>query len=398
MSLQMAAFYRRNFFHGPRYQGINRIISWSDQGVEAEVSALAGPPFFSGDGVEKFMLPVTALDCAGQLSAWWLHQAWGRGDFGIYPFALERYRQHRPLWSGHTPLRCQLKAVFENGVLEGSLRLSDGEGHLLAGLEGYRLRYVQYSPRMQALFVRPADHAALSRPWLQDQAGLVVRRVDDLDWDFLSTGQGIWQRMLANLYLSREEREEFYTMSQNGPRRAQWLLGRLAAKEAAGIWLENKGIIRPAPADLRVAGDENGRPELRWAVPDEDRSLPRITISHCGTVAVAAAGEPEHALGLDYENAAVSKPGPWLREAFTQAELSLAKSGDDQELLALWCAKEAAAKALGLGLRGGPTAFRITTWDAGSGRARVKSPDGELAVRIWRKGSEVLALCGADAG
>ena len=62
----------------------------------------------------------------------------------------------------------------------------------------------------------------------------------------------------------------------------------------------------------------------------------------------------------------MSKPGPWLREAFGPSETSLTSDGEPRELLALWSAKEAAAKALGQGLQGG--AGRVSGDRLGPGR------------------------------
>ena len=111
--------------------------------------------------------------------------------------------------------------------------------------------------------MRPAGQVELARARHQDGDGPVLRRVDAFDWDLLSSGQGIWQRMLAHLYLGREEREAFYGLPETGPRRAQWLLGRMAAKEAVRAWLKNSCKQNPNPADIRIDASEAGRPRAR---------------------------------------------------------------------------------------------------------------------------------------
>lgn len=394
-SAEAAGFYQKHLFHGPRYQGIMSLGDCSPSGLSARVIALAGPAVFAGTGPERFMLPVSALDCAGQMAAWWLRQIKGRENFGIYPFALESFQQNAPLWRGPVLLECRLTPRFEHGVLEASLEMRGEDGRVLARLAGYRLRYVQFSPAMQDLFVRPAGQAQPAKAWHEDPEGPVLRRVDAFDWDLLSSGQGIWQRMLAHLYLGRGERQTFYILPESGPRRAQWLLGRMAAKEAVRAWLKKNSDQISAPADIKIDSTDSGRPRAAWAGGGENEALPSLSISHCGAVAVAAADEPGAALGLDYENAAVSKPDSWLGEAFSPGETALANDGDPKELLALWCAKEATAKALGQGLQGGPTAFRVTAWDREAGLVRVKHQGRELTVRLWQEGSEVLALCRA---
>lgn len=76
-------------------------------------------------------------------------------------------------------------------------------------------------------------------------------------------------------------------------------------------------------------------------------------------------------------------PDALIRVALAPGELALAERLAAQEgtglpaaLTALWCAKEAAAKAAGTGLGGRPRDWR-TTGDPGSGELTVLSPDGQ---------------------
>src|SRR3546814_13753004 len=69
----------------------------------------------------------------------------------------------------------------------------------------------------------------------------------------------IWKRMLAHMMLSRAERQQFYALPAQGPRREEWLMGRLAAKDAARDWYRLNAGVELTPADRseeRRAGKE----------------------------------------------------------------------------------------------------------------------------------------------
>jgi len=139
-----------------------------------------------------------------------------------------------------------------------------------------------------------------------------------------------------------------------------WLLGRLAAKAAAGRrW-------RLSPAEVEIKSGPEGRPlSLRDSAP-----VGFISLSHTrGAALAAAAGRP---VGVDLE--------PWSRPfsdrawtwSFTPGERRLADSGGFfPARLALWCAKEAAAKSWGRGLLNHLPRVRVAEADWPAGRLTV---------------------------
>ncbi|MEJ8641396.1 4'-phosphopantetheinyl transferase superfamily protein [Streptomyces sp. MS1.HAVA.3] len=106
----------------------------------------------------------------------------------------------------------------------------------------------------------------------------------------------------------------------------------------------------------------------------------RLSIAHKDRIAVALA-HPSLPVGIDVEPVA-SDPDALIRIALGPDELRLAErlaahdaTGLPAALTALWCAKEAAAKAEGSGLGGRPRDWRVTE-DPDTGALLVKSPDG----------------------
>src|SRR5205085_11381615 len=69
----------------------------------------------------------------------------------------------------------------------------------------------------------------------------------------------------------------------------------------------------------------------------------------------------------------------------------------EDRLLRMWCAKEAAAKQLGVGLGGSPERFDVRFVDAGLGRARVDFEGAAVNVDIVRDGRAVIAIAAEAA-
>jgi phosphopantetheinyl transferase len=147
--------------------------------------------------------------------------------------------------------------------------------------------------------------------------------------------------------------------------------------------LEARHGLRLSPSDVEVLPDAEGRP-VPGGAWTRDVPAPVLSLSHAGGVAVAVVGNAAAAgVGVDVEQA--GRLGDDAdRVAFTDAEqallASLGEEGREAWRLRLWCAKEAVAKAVGLGLLGGPRAFEAEGLDAAAGTVRVR-PSGEVAAR-----------------
>jgi phosphopantetheine--protein transferase-like protein len=134
--------------------------------------------------------------------------------------------------------------------------------------------------------------------------------------------------------------------------------------------------LRLAPADVEIVTDERGRPEVRGAWASRLGVTPAVSISHSNGVAVAlAALERDRLLGIDIESVSRRRPG-FEKVAFTAQERQIVDAlAEDQRLewyLRLWCAKEAAGKALGRGLADGLHAFEVKTAELDDGAVRLE--------------------------
>jgi 4'-phosphopantetheinyl transferase len=158
-------------------------------------------------------------------------------------------------------------------------------------------------------------------------------------------------------------------------RRADWRLGRFAAKAAVAVWLG----VHPAEVEIQAAPD--GAPEA-WL---EGRPAGVcLSLSHRAGRALAVVGEAGAALGCDLE---VIEPRSqaFVNDWLAPPERALvARAGGRRDLVAnlLWTVKEAAAKGRREGLR-------LDVRDA------VADIDGlDAAIPGWRR----LAVTWADGG
>ena len=179
--------------------------------------------------------------------------------------------------------------------------------------------------------------------------------------------------MLAYQILSPEERAAFNRQKLPPVALADWLLGRLAAKEAVRAQLKHGGCH----ADTEIRNDAEGRPEA-WI---DDKRAADISLAHKTFEAVAVAAMPGEFRGLGIDCEPLDPlPAEVLADAFTDAERKVFASAGDVTAWsrAGWGAKEAAGKALGRGVLGGPRNVVIESVDQKT-RSLTLSLRGQMA-------------------
>ncbi len=168
-------------------------------------------------------------------------------------------------------------------------------------------------------------------------------------------------------------------------RRAEWLLGRTAAKSVVAQALRDAIPRAWPPEALEIASAPSGMPFARLAPEAEpvagfapgDRLPVTITISHTAGHALCAAawtapspGEAPlpRALGVDLALVEHRSPG-FVETFFTDGEQRWVHAAPwwerDVRANLVWCAKEAVLKALGLGLTVDTRALELRA-DAGA--------------------------------
>jgi hypothetical protein len=153
------------------------------------------------------------------------------------------------------------------------------------------------------------------------------------------------------LFLHRSEMAEFESLGALR-RKWQWILGRIAAKDAVRLHLARKmGTEMVHPGDAVLATGDTGRP---YVVPFEGwPPMPHISIARSDQLAVALASEVPCGIGVEWlapPTAEASDPSVVVRDS--QWLESLAQQQPDECWPArLRCAKQAVAEACSFSTR-----------------------------------------------
>lgn len=395
--------YAHGMFHGPRLQGCTHVDGHSSEGMVAELTTLPTHDYFAGITAPRLQFDAALLDAAGQLAGFWLRER-NTGVPNCFPFRVRSVKLYAPPPPAGLRLRCDGAITMRGETqLEARWDISDHEGRLLMRADGWEDRVFTAAERFFSFRLDPA-HARLSTPALADQLPpeLCVRKLEPLPEGMLDEAGTIWKRMLAHMVLSRGERQQFYALPAQGPRREEWLMGRLAAKDAARDWYQRNAGVDLAPADVEIHSDALGKPVLHCAVLPQIRP-PSLSIAHSQRWAYAVAGDSSVDLGLDYQRPDHVNTEDLITGGFAPPEhvwLQTANAADRTRIaLALWAAKEAAAKAAGSGLLGRPQdwhviAAQLDHRSGGPTVARIHhgAHDYDIALH-FEHGGAVLALC-----
>ncbi|MEU6081378.1 beta-ketoacyl synthase N-terminal-like domain-containing protein [Streptomyces sp. NPDC047108] len=367
----------RWMFHGPRFQGVTELTAIGPSHVRGILTAPAAPG--------------ALLDNVGQLFGYWIITTLPERNV-VFPVAMREIRFFGPHPAAGTQLDCLIRvtAVTEAAV-EADVQLV-ADGRVWAEITGWRDRRFDNHPETRAQERFP-ERNTLSRP----QPGgwsLVHDR-----WPDLAS-----RDLVMRNHLGSAERDDYERCPPR--RRRQWLLGRIAVKDAVRRLLWDLGEGPVFPAEIRVSNDESGAPRVTGV---HGRSLPplEVTLAHSAEAGVAlvrphrpgASGAPS-GTGIDIEQIAERPPetrevalGPAERDLLAE---QCAASGEPEAVwfTRFWAAKEAVAKAAGTGLRGRPRDFAVVgaapdelLVSAGGREHRVRcrrisNPDG-LPVRDY---------------
>ncbi|MGH8933853.1 MAG: beta-ketoacyl synthase N-terminal-like domain-containing protein [Egibacteraceae bacterium] len=351
-----AEFYgNRWVFHGPRFQGITRLVAQGERHVRAVIitpGALGG-----------------LLDGISQLVWYWTLSTQTTKRM-VLPVGFEHIRLFGPHPAVGVSLdsMVRFRSVTET-MVEADLQLSR-HGQVWAHIEGLRVRRFESDLETEAAERFPEAHT-LSRFSPDGWAVLFDR------WPDLASRELVMRR-----HLGAVERADYDRCSPRS--RRPWLLGRIAVKDAVRRYLWDEGWGPVFPAEVRVWSDEHGRPRVSGR---HGRTLPplHVSLAHCQRVGVAIvrphSGQAGTGVGIDVEE---------ITERDDRAQ-DLALSPEEGALLAarcaetgepaavwftrFWTAKEAVSKAEGTGLGGRPRRFVVVEACRTELRVQVQ-PDG----------------------
>jgi acyl transferase domain-containing protein/phosphopantetheinyl transferase/acyl carrier protein len=373
--------YTEGMFHGPCFQGVVSVDCWGEDGLEATLKTLSTEGFFRSIPDVHFLTAPVLLDAAGQLVGYWTAEHLETG-FNVFPFRVAALHLYGLDLLPGTLAKCRARiSLTDASLVRSDIDVIGPDGHIFAQLIGWEDRRFDLPSKFYRLRISPRD-VYLSEPWTTPIArfskpeAFTCCLLAELSDDFLTSHGKIWQRVLAHLVLSRWEREVWRGLQWPEKRKTEWLLGRVAAKDAVRLFLQSNYGMELPPADIEIAHDRYGQPLVRGVWTEECAQVPLVSLAHTAGIAVAIAGHDGQCrgIGVDIEPLERRREG-FESVAFMPEERSLLGSLDavsqEEWVLRLWCAKEAMAKALGCGMMGEPRSFIVQELDAGTGIVQI---------------------------
>jgi acyl transferase domain-containing protein/phosphopantetheinyl transferase len=346
-----ADMYARRFaFHGPRFQAVSDIGIHAANGFAGELTVLRRDNLFTSQPDPQLLLDFCTFDGAGQLFGLWLQVR----DMTAFPLSIKRIEiYHQPPPPG-SRLRVRGEVIDAQGLLmtaTANLEIVDEQGWVWMRVEGW-VNWIQTRSRALTCYERQPQVYLLSLPVALPQTSPadVCVYLSANEWSDTTLS------FLGGVSLTKREWQEYRGL--NGQAGRTFLLGRIAAKDAARLWyMQRTGRTELDPLALEIVKDARGRPLVQAAgLPGP---WPQISIAHTGEHAVALATEVS--AGIDIEMSSRNVEAILVDFATAQEQAILRSRSPDGVpaplALRLWCAKEALGKALGSGLNGRPKDF-----------------------------------------
>ena len=361
------------YFHGPMFRLLRSFRAMSERDVGADLEAGNPGEYLAVGGRASLVFEPVLLDALQQIVG---YRAWLDGWFTM-PVGLGRITLYGP-----TPApRSAVRASMQFRRLDGRRILADYEafddsGRLWMRVDGLQCWRVLTPKALMEANHRPRE-GYLARPWPAGDSEISCYRVTRAH---LGEIKPEW---IARLYLRPDEWAAYKER-----RSLEWLLGRIAVKDAVRDWLRRQKGILLHPLEVEISNYADGAPRL--AMPA--MSSLALSISHLEDEAIAVAAA---APGLGVDLASLRDRGPNFSEfVFADDELlALPEAGREAWMHRAWCAKEAAVKALRVGFAELPQ-FRVVGMEEQTGAVDLKyKPLGiKLTAVTWLDQDRALAV------
>jgi acyl transferase domain-containing protein/phosphopantetheinyl transferase (holo-ACP synthase) len=354
-------------FHGPRFAGIAEILCSADNGHR---------------GVLVNLPTRGALfDAAGQLIGHWAQISLDANRV-VFPVAVGAIQLYGPNPAVGERLT---QTVWVREITETEVRaeseLVDASGRLWARIEGWTdHRFASDDTSWRVKFQPGSVGVGEMQPggWC-----LVKERWPD-------TGS---REMVMRRYLRADERAEYESLHPLAQR--QWLLGRIAGKDAVRQWHWQRGCGPLYPCEVGIGADEQGRLSIIGGPPAAGL---RVSVANTACrgraaglgVALAGTGQIGIAIGVVAEE--TSGAQDFALTTTERAQLDRLAGEQSIWFTRFSTAKEAVAKALGTGR---PHDFVITSVDRADDDDDLLTVSAvDAAAKSWRVRTRLVG--GAD--
>jgi phosphopantetheinyl transferase len=352
-----------------------------DHAATGHLEVLSSSGLFRSTRQPLLLADPVLLDGVGQLIGLW---AMEQGVY-VFPISIRRLEIYRPTPAAGTRVPVSLNiSQFSHRFLSADIELQDGEGGVWMRIQGWQDWVFHWTQNLFDFRRDPTRHCLSNPLQLPGMSGnAIATQVDSGEFRDMES------EVLARFYLHAEELRQFNGLAGIPLRQKQWLLGRIAAKDAVRRWLRGDGnepMIHPAA--FIIAQDELRRP----FVSGLSTPVPHISIAHSGERAVAIA----HAnnVGIDLEPVEPRASG-LLASILTTVEAgrleAVPNAERDEMATRIWCAKETAGKAWGTGINS-PKSYETNPLSRGRDFLVIHQDSGSrLVVTTHRDDGYIIA-------
>jgi malonyl CoA-acyl carrier protein transacylase/phosphopantetheinyl transferase (holo-ACP synthase) len=286
-------FYPSALYHGPSFQSVSTLNRYGINGVEA---ALRIPPqnrLFRSISNPQFFSDPLLLDGAGQAIGLWAANNF-KHNYVIFPVGLTEALFYAA--PADQPLRatCQAHTTLEGDTyVRSNIDLVNTDGSLRAQLIGLQHKRINMPEKLH-LF-RGSRDVMLSAPWpapieqFESSEMMMCCRFNPMGMNFSGTEGYVLRAVVANIILSRRERTIWKELPSSEMHRTEWLLARVAGKEAVRLLLRNRYGMEVWTADIEILEDNYGKPLVRGEWISQIGSAPSISLAHYKDMAIALA-------------------------------------------------------------------------------------------------------------
>jgi acyl transferase domain-containing protein/phosphopantetheinyl transferase len=360
-------------FHGPALRAVVGIGPISDRGIQGTLRVLPRRGLLRDPDADLPLTDPIVLDAYTHLLGGWGLDWLPEGDV-IFPLRMGSLEIFGDDPAEGTDLDCRILVTrLERHRVWVEAEIVRPDGKVWMRIHDWEDWRFYWPSRYRDVFRQP-DRELLGEPLaLGDDPDVVAVWLEPP----ADMGRPVWRDVLEYVQLSPDERAGCLKPDSDETRRTLRLWGLIAAKEAARrLWLAD-GKSPIFPADLSIVPDDRGRPNLHSRLEPARRDLPSVSIAHTDGVAVAMASRvPFARIGIDVERI-MERPTSFEESAFTRREREILRvfAGDDRTEweARLWCAKQAAAKAIGV-----DTDFTTTSIEV----LRVDSLSGDVTIMV----------------
>ena len=400
--------YTKGMFHGPCWQGVRSVDRWGEDGIFATFKVRPMNEFFKSGESPRLVTDPVILDAAGQVVGFWTMEHL-KDNFLVFPYRVKRLHIYCPRPSVDQEVRCQVRIrLMDFNLISSDIDMINAAGGLWMRLEGWEDKRFDLSPAILEFLLSPVT-VMPSETWTPpvsswpDSSGYHCCRLDKL----FRGDDNFWKLVFSRLLLNQNELRLFSKMEGSNTDQVQWLMGRLAAKDAVRKILKQRYDMEIGPTDVEIAQDQYGNPVPTGKWADRLESPLRLSLAHTNGLVAAIAGHSVNDLGIGIDLACLGLRGGEIeRIALSPEETGLLKAvavHDEMEWVArIWCAKNALAKALGRGPLAGSGDLVVKEVDRESGRVHlamsgafakgIPAIDGAIShVQTWRQENIIAA-------